>query len=143
MSPLNLFQRVKTAIAEQWARLNARNVGVSELRSCGPFVEAIAADLGMSVNELRRVTGRGPGAARELYDRLSALHVERNSVTPLILCDLERVCSQCATKRHCRSDLKRGLVAINNDYCPNTDTLVALTQAAWPKDTIKDRPPVA
>jgi len=119
------LQKVLTAIATRWQRFKDS----FELDSCGKEVERIASDLGLSAVELRRLTARGPDAANELHERLAAFQLAHAaSDDPVILRDLDRVCSQCDAKRRCRSDLKRGLSSIDDEYCPNHQTLVALAQ---------------
>jgi hypothetical protein len=128
------YRNALTAIAERWQRWKDRRVDVLELDSCE--VERIAADLGMSTAELRRATANGPDAARELHDRLVALHLEQEaSADRLVKRDLERVCSLCDSKRRCRSDLAQESVSVQDAYCPNRDTLMGLAMASLARKT--------
>jgi hypothetical protein len=117
------------AVAGRWRRSRQRRAHMRELDQCGQQVESIASDLGMSVAELRRTAANGPDAAREVYDRLGALRLERRSIDHATMRDLERVCSQCAAKRRCRYDLEQASVSVHDEYCPNAETLAALAQA--------------
>ena len=121
-------RNVLSAIVERWQRWKERRDHLYELDSCQQEVELIASDLGMSAADLRRTAAKGPDAARELYDRLAALRFDRQSIEPVLMRDLERVCTQCDAKRRCRSDLARGSVSLRDAYCPNDGTLAALAQ---------------
>jgi len=117
------YRNALTAIAKCWQRFK----DVFDLDTCEMEVKRLASDLGISATELRRLTAEGPEAARELHDRLAALHlVQEASAEPFIMRDLERVCSHCVAKRRCNSDLERGAISIDDDHCPNHRTLIAL-----------------
>jgi hypothetical protein len=95
---------------------------------------AIAQDVGVSPGELRRMARLGPDAAKLLYQRLEALHLDAQTLAakePGAMRDLERLCSSCTSKGRCQRDLVRN----KNDpvwrqYCPNEDTLLALQAGA-------------
>ncbi|MGA7739273.1 MAG: hypothetical protein WCB22_28120, partial [Pseudolabrys sp.] len=59
-----------------------------------------------------------------------ALGVDANALEhndPLVMRDLQRLCTTCGDKRQCQFDLANGVSADNfRDYCPNAFTLDAL-----------------
>jgi hypothetical protein len=90
-------------------------------------VEVIAHDLGMTSDDLRTLTRKGPDGARLLYKMLSALGADPKRLAkddPLVMRDLQRLCVSCTYKRQCEHDLAEGRSAENyHDYCPNAYTL--------------------
>lgn len=120
---LSSFRDVLSAIANRWQRWKQ----LRELDYCRDELGLIASELGTSAAELYRLSARGPDAARELHERIAALHlVEEVSAQPFVMRDLERVCSLCGSKEKCNRDLTRGFVSLHDAYCPNRPTLVAL-----------------
>jgi hypothetical protein len=117
------IRNVVNAIAKRWQRWK----DLRELDNCREELGVIASDLGTSTNELYRLSEKGPDAARELHNRLAALHlVEEASAQPFVMRDLERVCSLCGSKQRCNRDLARGFASLHDAYCPNQPTMVAL-----------------
>jgi hypothetical protein len=97
-------------------------------------IERIAHDVGLSPNELRQMGRLGPDAARLLLDRMAALRLDASGVAtnePATMRDLQRLCSACVAKKRCQRDL---VIMPNSplwhQYCPNADTLDALTDQA-------------
>lgn len=90
-------------------------------------IERMAQDVGLSAGELRQLSERGPDAAKLLFERLHALHLDADALAknaPSTLRDLERLCSSCISKKRCQLDL----MLVPNDphwrqYCPNVGTL--------------------
>ena len=119
-----------TAMTAWWRNWRAARERVGELDDCGSEVVHIARDLGLAPSELRTIAARRPDAADQLKLRLEALHIDAAALQrdePLIMRDLERVCTQCGSKRRCVRDLAR----FPDDtawlaYCPNANTLDAL-----------------
>jgi Family of unknown function (DUF6455) len=127
------LQSVLKSIA-QWIMKyrDARNI-CNDLVNCGPDeVANIARDLRLSPSELVILARNGSNAADLLQDMLKALGVDKNAIEndePLVMRDLERLCTTCHEKRRCRLDLANGVIADNfRDYCPNAFTLDALLQ---------------
>jgi hypothetical protein len=90
----------------------------------------IARDLGTSSAELRDLTGRGPHAASLLLRRLSSMNLAQAKVDPVVMRDLQRCCSGCASKTLCAHELEdRPKAARWPKYCPNELTLAALAAA--------------
>jgi hypothetical protein len=103
------------------------------VESCGCDSEEyarIARDLNVSTGELDALVRRGAHAADELPKMMAALHIDRQAVArvkPLVMRDLERVCSLCEQKRRCDRELAGKTAAGQyEDFCPNAPTLTAL-----------------
>jgi hypothetical protein len=94
-------------------------------------IAAIAKDVGVTPRDLRRMARLGPDAAKLLYQRMGALHLDANALAanePGVMRDLERLCSTCASKGRCQRDLVHDKDdPVWQQYCPNEDTLLALT----------------
>jgi hypothetical protein len=93
-------------------------------------IERMAHDVGLSPSELRQLAERGPGAAKLLFERLTALHLDADALIksePSTMRDMQRLCSSCVSKKRCQLDL----MLVPNDphwrqYCPNAGTLDAM-----------------
>ena len=90
----------------------------------------MARETGMTVSELRQLSKLGSDAAKLLFQRMSALHLDRNSTAktyPAAMRDLQRLCSQCISKKRCQRDLAYDRYnPAWRQYCPNAGTLEAL-----------------
>jgi uncharacterized protein YjiS (DUF1127 family) len=88
---------------------------------------ALARDVGLSPDQLTRLTARG---SREELSRLLdavGLAAERIGRThPDVMRDMSIVCSDCVSARRCRRDLDRGWAPVVQRYCPNTETIKVL-----------------
>lgn len=93
----------------------------------------MARDLNIGPTELVALAKKGPDAADLLQKLLAALGVDANALEhndPLVMRDLQRLCTTCGDKRQCQFDLANGVSADNfRDYCPNAFTLDALLKA--------------
>jgi hypothetical protein len=82
-------------------------------------------------NELVR---KGPHAADELPKLLSALGIKADDlarIEPMVLHDMERVCTLCNHKRGCDRDLAAGTSAEHyEEYCANASTIAGLGNEA-------------
>jgi hypothetical protein len=101
------------------------------LGPCGPDdVQQIARDLGVPAGELREIMKKGPGGADLLQKMLVALQVDPKalaSANPLVVRDLQRLCTTCCDQKRCAHELAAGTAAAHfHDYCPNAFTLDAL-----------------
>lgn len=105
-----------------------------ELAALGPEMDVVAKDLGLTSRELRALAAKGVGAAKELTCVLEALGIDQDVVVrhdPVVLRDLQRVCTLCEHKKKCNDDLDAGTIAQNySGYCPNANTLQALKPGA-------------
>ncbi len=93
-------------------------------------MEAIARELNLSKAELYALTLTSSGALQSLSKRLSHAGLSEDELAvdhADVLRDMRRVCSQCESKARCARDLKRERWAIPTKYCPNEQTLLALT----------------
>jgi hypothetical protein len=90
----------------------------------------IADDLRMSSADLEALIRQGPHAADELPKMLAALGIDQDDLArtePLVLRDMERVCSMCIHKRRCDRDLADGTAAAHyEEYCANSPTIDGL-----------------
>jgi hypothetical protein len=105
------------------------------LDECDSYeIAHIAMDVGVSPNDLRRLAKLGPDAAKLVLDRIAALHLDAETIAksePGTLRDLQRLCSDCASKKRCQRDLKHDPDdPVWRQYCPNAGTLEALQSEA-------------
>jgi hypothetical protein len=98
--------------------------------------DRIASDLRISTGDLDRLVHQGPHAADELPHLLKALGIDKARLAqtePLLLRDMERVCSLCNHKRQCDRDLAAGTSAEHfEEYCLNAPTIEGLGEPAMP-----------
>ena len=94
--------------------------------------DRIASDLRVSPGVLDTLVRGGPHAADELPKMLKVLGIDEADLArtqPLVLRDMERVCSLCASKRQCDRDLAAGTAAEHYEgYCLNAPTIDSLGQ---------------
>jgi hypothetical protein len=90
----------------------------------------IAGDLRISPVDLNQLVRQGPHSADELPKLLKALGIDQEKLArtePLVLRDMERVCTLCNHKRQCDHDLAAGASpARYHQYCLNAPTIDAL-----------------
>ena len=114
--------------ADAWREWKAQCARLAEFdRADSAEIARIAGDLGASPAELRELTGRGPHAADLFLRRLGTLNIDREAVDVMVMRDLRRCCSNCATKTLCAHELEdcpKG--ARWPEYCPNQLTIAAL-----------------
>lgn len=91
----------------------------------------IAHDIGLSMNELERLT-RSRSDGLLLYQRLASLGLDGETVKRQgYLRDLERTCALCDSQDMCRHDLsERPDTDEWERYCPNVETLTHLAAEA-------------
>jgi hypothetical protein len=96
--------------------------------------DRIAADLEISSADLDELVRHGAHGADELPLLLNALNIDQASlerVHPLVLRDMERVCTLCGHKARCDRDLVAGTSAEHfSSYCPNEPTIKQLETAS-------------
>ena len=119
-----------TGFSAWWRNMRAARASLGELEQSGKEVPRIARDLGLAPSELRSIAAKRPDAADQLTLRLEALHVDSAALRrdePLVMRDLERVCTQCGSKRRCVRDwVRHPDDQAWREYCPNAMTLDAL-----------------
>jgi hypothetical protein len=96
--------------------------------------ERIATELRVSPGDLTEMVRQGPHAADELPRLLEILGIDEEALArtqPMVLRDMERVCSLCAHKGECDRDLAAGTSAEHYaGYCLNASTIETLDQPA-------------
>lgn len=90
----------------------------------------IASDLRMSSADLEALVRQGPHAADELPKMLEALGIDREALArtePLVLRDMERVCTLCNHKHQCDRELAAGTAGAHyEEFCNNAPTIDGL-----------------
>ena len=119
------------AVAAWIGKIRMANGIRDELGRCSADEKKqIAKDLGIPVEDLRRLVAKGPVAADALPKMLSALSVDARvlaSADPAIMRDLQRTCAFCDHKSLCQREFAEGTAARNfRQFCPNAHTLDAL-----------------
>ncbi len=93
-------------------------------------VAQIASDIGISAGELQELSRKGPGSADLLLKMLSALGVDPKALSdkePLVMRDLQRLCTTCADKGRCSHELADGTAKVHfHEFCPNAFTIDSL-----------------
>ena len=122
---------VLKSIAQWISRYREANALRNQLMACSPEeVARMASDMGITSNQLATLARKGPHAADLLQKLLVALGVDAEGLAlddPMIMRDLQRLCTTCGYKRQCALDVEAGTIACNfRDYCPNSFTLDAL-----------------
>jgi hypothetical protein len=124
MSAYTAVEAFLTRLRDGW---QARNELASLERS---ELDRIAADFGMSANDLETLVERGPDAAHLLYKRLHVLGIAKEDVERAafgVMRDLEKTCALCNEKGVCEKDLTtRPGDPGWRSYCPNAITLDSL-----------------
>lgn len=96
--------------------------------------DLIARDLRVSPDELDRLVAAGAHSADEMPEMLKALGIEVTDlarVDPLMVRDMQRVCSLCRDKAHCHGELAGGTAAQHyREFCPNAPAIDALDDLA-------------
>jgi hypothetical protein len=124
------FPRVELLISvfADWLK-HRRELNEMRLMDRADF-DRIAGDLRISPGELDALVDQGPHAADELPKLLKALGIDGADLArtePMVLRDMERVCTLCHHKRQCDRELAAGTSAEHyTGYCPNADTIDSL-----------------
>ena len=131
------FELVLYAVAGWIDKFRMMNRTRDELGKCSPEeARQIAKDLGIAVEDLRRLVRKGSVAADALPKMLSALSVDARALEdadPAVMRDLQRTCVFCDHKSLCQRELAEGTAAQHfRQFCPNAQTLDALLEALKP-----------
>ena len=90
----------------------------------------MARDAGLTVSELRQLSKLGIDADKLVFQRMAALQLDADSISrtyPATMHDLQRLCSNCRSKKRCQHDLAYDRYnPLWRQYCPNAGTLEAL-----------------
>ncbi|HXI07069.1 MAG: DUF6455 family protein [Bradyrhizobium sp.] len=96
--------------------------------------DLIARDLRVSSYELDALITAGAHSADEMPQMLKALGIDLEDLAraePLLVRDMQRVCSLCRDKAHCHGELAGGTAPQHyGEYCPNAPTIDALGDLA-------------
>lgn len=123
--------RPTTWLGRQWDNWKGYRRAIMELSRC-PSTERehLARDIGVSEAEFCILARKPADASVLLSQRLNQLQLKPGDIRetePLVLRDLQRVCSLCASKRRCKHDFAaRPWSRVWREYCPNATTLDAL-----------------
>lgn len=126
-SSANAVSKAVADVVNQWREVAA---SARELAGLRQTMADIARDLGFSPTELQILAAKGANAAKELPCLLESLRISIQTIAekdPMVLRDLQRVCSICDHKRRCGRNIAAGMLAENYDrYCPNAETVNAI-----------------
>jgi hypothetical protein len=126
---------VVESVIDMFARWLKHRREIAETCNCGSEEFAcIAHDLNISTGDLNELVRRGSHATDELPKMMAALDIDRSKVAkvePMVMRDLERVCSLCEQKRRCAHEFTAGTTVEHYaDFCPNASTLETLRPKA-------------
>lgn len=115
------------AWTERWHSWCARRRDLADLAACGDDVDRMAADVGLSATELRALAAHDRHDADLLRERMAVLHLDPEVIAakrPVVMRDLQRLCTLCTEKGRCTNDLMRDPQNPEwENYCPNAGTL--------------------
>jgi hypothetical protein len=128
--PANRLVELLRGLVEAVRRLSQRHISAHEIAGLEPReLACIAHDLGVSPDELYVLAARDKSAADLLLRRMETLRLDPGQVDSAVMRDLQRCCSQCKDKVLCVHELEdRPREATWPKYCPNSQTLAALTE---------------
>ena len=123
------FVELSYRLVESWKKWLRRRASINEVATLdSEELACIARELGISTAELRVLANHDKNAADLLYRRMEQLRLDRNHVDNVVLRDLQRCCSNCDLKQLCAHELEdKPTGATWPKYCPNVQTLAALT----------------
>lgn len=135
--PANQLVGLLRGLVQAVRRLSRRRTSVSEIACLEPQeLASIARDLGTSPDELRVLAGQDKSAADLLLRRMETLRLDPTQVDSAVMRDLQRCCSMCKDKVLCVHELEdRPREAMWPKYCPNEQTLAAITEEQERRDT--------
>jgi hypothetical protein len=135
--PASQLVELWRGLVEAARRLSRRHSAVNEIARLEPRALAcIARDLGISPGELRVLAAQDKSAADLLLRRMETLGLDPAQVDSAVMRDLQRCCSKCTDKVHCVHELEdRPREAMWPKYCPNEQTLAALTEERAMRNT--------
>jgi hypothetical protein len=125
------------AITERWSKYRRRRARINELRDldCGDM-RRLVQDTGLSFAELVDLAKTEGDAAQLLYRRMSEMRLDPKKIAGVVMRDMQRCCSLCASKELCAHELEdEPKQASWPSYCPNKETLEALGRIWRPNST--------
>jgi hypothetical protein len=116
-----------------------RRAALDEIDRLGPQeARCLARDLGIPAADVRILAGKDSHAADLLYRRMETLGLDPARIDTAVMRDLQRCCSKCLDKGLCVHELEdRPREPTWPKYCPNEQTLTALTE----QQSLRDGPP--
>lgn len=119
--------RQLTAAAES---LRERTASVNEIEHLDPQeMKCLARDLGISADDIRILAAKDKDAADLLTRRMETLGLDPARIDSTVMRDLQRCCSKCSDKGRCVHELEdHPREPLWPKYCPNEQTLAALTE---------------
>ena len=123
---VDLLHRVAEAARAIWRR----NISANEVARLGTQeTTCLARDLGISTSDLRVLAGQDKNAADLLVRRMMILGLDPAKLDLAVMRDLQRCCSMCRDKQLCIHELEDKPREVSSwpKYCPNENTLAALT----------------
>jgi hypothetical protein len=122
------FLNVVQVFADAWRSWRERRARLIEFDTADPGeMQRMAADLRVSVSELRDLAGRDKHAADLLQCRLQSLKLNPSEIPGDVMRDLQRCCSRCQDKALCQHELEDQPYAASwPEYCPNEETIRAI-----------------
>jgi hypothetical protein len=135
--PANQLVELWRRLVEAARRLSRRHTSVNEIARLEPReLACVARDLGISSDELRVLAAQDKSAADLLLRRMETLRLDPAQVDSAVMRDLQRCCSKCKDKVLCLHELEdRPREAMWPKYCPNEQTLAALTEEQAMRNT--------
>ena len=124
---MNGLRHIVEGIAERWRRHRDATAGLREINSLDPeLASEIAAEAGLSIEDLRDVIARGSGADGLMHRMMAAYGIHEKQLeaeAPGSMRDLAILCSRCQAKGRCANELEAGTARENAHlFCPNADT---------------------
>jgi Family of unknown function (DUF6455) len=128
---INERRSLRDIVSNWWRNWRSERAQLAELAECGSDETGrIAHDMGLTAPCLLALARKGPDAADLLPRRIAALHMDATEIAraePVVLRDLQRLCTLCESKGHCAHDLDQDVTTAEWErYCPNAYTLSAL-----------------
>jgi hypothetical protein len=121
-------------VAWRRRRASVKEIGGLDLQEIG----CIARDLGVSPREIGTLAAKGENAADLLVRRMKTIGLDPAQVDLKVMRDLQRCCSICTQKGLCIHELEdKPRAAAWPKYCPNEQTLAALTGEPPPDKDIR------
>lgn len=121
---------IMESIAQRWASYRKRRARINELRAldCGDMRQLMQ-DTGLSFADLIALAKTSGNAADLLYERMNEMGLDPRRIEGTVMRDMQRCCSLCDSKARCAHELEdKPKQASWPSYCPNKDTLEALSQ---------------
>ena len=120
------------SIVERWRERREQAAALRALQFMGPDqAQIVAADMNLSLEDLKQVLSKGGMASRLLDRMLKARGLVAANIDPASMREIESTCSRCACKTLCRRELDAGTAKLHAaSFCPNDQLMGMLEQRA-------------